>query len=50
MAVSADFCKGERMGVVCVLALVKNDKTVRFPAEDLDPIAPPIDEQEEGPD
>jgi hypothetical protein len=31
-------------------SLVKNDKTVRFPAEDLDPIAPPIDEQEEGPD
>ena len=47
MGGSADFCKGERMGVVLRLLLGPDGQTIAVPVQDLDAIATLVDEDKE---
>src|SRR5512135_690899 len=49
MGVSADFCKGARMGAVSLLLLVPESQAIPVPVEDLDPIAASTPEDEKMP-
>jgi hypothetical protein len=50
MGVSAIFCKGPRTGAVWRLLLHPDRIAIAIPVQDLDPVALPVGEDEEGPD